>query len=54
MQEYNIGPTTRVLMELIPSMILYSHMRKEQHGKSNYSPDQMSEAFDDLRQFDKN
>lgn len=52
MQEYNIGPTTRVLMELVPSAFLYSRMRKEQHGQMNYSPDQMSEAYDDLRQYD--
>ncbi len=52
MQDYNIGPTARILLELVPSAFLYSRMRKEQHGKSNYSPDQMSEAFDDLRQYD--
>lgn len=52
MQEYNIGPTARILLELVPSAFLYSKMRKEQHGKPNYSPDQMSEAYDDLRQFE--
>lgn len=52
MQEYNIGPTARILLELVPSAFLYSKMRKEQHGKANYSPDAMSEAYDDLRQFD--
>src|SRR6202522_1834379 len=52
MQAYNIGPMARVGLELIPSAILYSRMRREQHGKSNYSPDQMSNAFEDLRAFD--
>jgi hypothetical protein len=52
MQEYNIGPIARVLLELVPSAILYSRMKREQHGTSNYTPDQMSEAYDDLRQFD--
>ena len=52
MQEYNIGPMARIGLELIPSAILYSRMRREQHGKANYSPDQMSEALEDLRQFD--
>lgn len=52
MQEYNIGPIGRLLLELVPSAFLYSNMRKEQSGKSNYSPTQMSDAFDDLRKFD--
>jgi hypothetical protein len=52
MQEYNIGPIARILLELGPSAFLYSHMKKEQTGASGYSKDQMSEAFDDLRQFD--
>jgi hypothetical protein len=53
MQEYNIGPLGRVLLELVPSAVLYSNMRSgpsTQQGQ--YTQDQMSQAFDDLRQFD--
>lgn len=52
MHDYNIGAVGRLLLELVPSAILYSRIRRDQHGKSNYSPDAMSEAFEDLRQFD--
>jgi hypothetical protein len=31
MQHYNLGSGTRILLELIPSMFLYSRMRKSQH-----------------------
>jgi hypothetical protein len=54
MQEYNIGPGPRILLELVPSAFLYSNMRKEQHEKTGYSPTQMSAAFDELREFDQN
>lgn len=52
MHDYNIGPLARVFLELVPSAFLYSKMRRDQHGRSNYTPDQMSEAYEDLRQFD--
>ena len=52
MNDYNIGPFTRIALELFPNLVLYSHMRREQHGRTNYSPTQMSDAFEDLRQFD--
>lgn len=31
MQDYNIGSGMRILLELVPSVILYSRMRKSQH-----------------------
>lgn len=52
MAEYNIGPMARIGLELFPSAILYSRMRRDQHGKNNYSPDELSHAFEDLREFD--
>lgn len=52
MDYMNMGPLSRILFELVPSAFLYSSSQKEQHGKKNYTPDQMSEAFDDLQQFD--
>ena len=50
---WNIGAFTRVMIELVPSAFLHSRMRSEQHGKAGYSPDQMSDAYDSLRQYDK-
>lgn len=52
MHQYNIGPMTRVGLELVPSAVLYSRLRRDQHGRSNYTPNQISNAFEDLRQFD--
>ena len=49
-QEYNIGPFSRLLFELIPSMAIYSNMKKNQHGQSNYSMDQVSQAISELRE----
>jgi hypothetical protein len=48
-QEYNIGPVSRLLFELVPSAIIYSNMKKNQHGQSNYSVDQVSHAISELR-----
>jgi ribosomal protein L21E len=52
MHQYNVGPITRVLLELGPSAFLHSRMRKDQHGKSGYTPDQMSDAYNALREYD--
>lgn len=53
MEKYNIGPVGRLGLELVPSAFLHSKMRKDQRGKSNYTPNQMSEAYDQLSQFDE-
>lgn len=53
MHQWNVGAFTRVMIELVPSAFLHSRMRSEQHGKAGYSPDQMSEAYDALRAYDK-
>ena len=52
MDNYNISPMGRVLLEIIPGAFIYSSAKKAQSQRSNYSPDQLSTAFDDLRQFD--
>jgi hypothetical protein len=56
MEDYNIGPFSRLAIELVPSAFLYSRMRKEQYGKTNYHPgevnSQYSTAIDDLRQYE--
>jgi hypothetical protein len=50
MQEYNIGPGTRILLELIPNMVLYSKMRKDQHDQpSLYNDDEITKASDRIR-----
>jgi hypothetical protein len=51
METYNLGPGWRMFLEIAPSAILYSSMRAEQ-TTSTYSPNQMSEAMDDLRRFE--
>jgi hypothetical protein len=54
MEKFNIGPVGRLGLELVPSAFLHSKMRKDQKGKSNYTTDQMSEAYDQLAQYDEN
>jgi hypothetical protein len=50
MQDYNIGPGARILLELIPSMVLYSKMRKQQHGEPGiFSDDSMASASSNIR-----
>jgi hypothetical protein len=58
LEYYNVGPISRMGLELVPSAFLYSLSRREQHGKDNYTPDQPNRtedraaALDDLRQFE--
>lgn len=52
MHQWNVGPLTRVMIELVPSAFLHSRMRSDQHGKAGYTPDQMSDAYNALRQYD--
>jgi hypothetical protein len=50
MQEYNIGPTARVALELLPSMLIYSRTRRRQHNQPNlFSDDQMADVNTRLR-----
>lgn len=48
-QEYNIGPFSRLLFELVPSAVIYSNSKKNQHGQTNYTVDQYSQAIGELR-----
>jgi len=52
MNDYNIGPITRIMLELIPSAIIYSKDRREQRGQDNYTFDQMSDAYNELAEFE--
>lgn len=49
MRQYNFGPGTRIMIELVPSMFLYSRKKKKQHGDNLYTSDQMNDAMDRLR-----
>jgi hypothetical protein len=45
MQEYNLSPATQLLLELVPSMILYSRRKKSISG---YNDDKYNDAFSNL------
>jgi hypothetical protein len=50
MQGLNFGPGMRLLFELLPSMVLHSKMRKQQHGQSDlYDDDSMAMANNNIR-----
>jgi hypothetical protein len=49
-QEYNIGPVSRLFFELIPSAVLYSNHKRNNHGSQNYSIDAVSQAIGELRE----
>lgn len=50
MQDYNIGPGFRILLELIPNMVLYSKMRKQQHNQPTlYSDEEIAQAQNRIR-----
>lgn len=40
MHDYNISPGIRILLELIPSMFMYSKMRSQQHGQPGLFSDE--------------
>lgn len=54
MHTWNIGPLMRIAMELGISAVLHSKSRQNQRGQAAYTPDQMSSAYEDLRDFDQN
>lgn len=51
MDEFNVGPTARIMLELVPSMILYSKSRKQQHNRPNmtFTDDEMDAARERIR-----
>jgi hypothetical protein len=50
MQEYNVGPGLRVLLELIPAMVLHSKTRKQHYGqKGVFSDEDMSQTRNSIR-----
>lgn len=50
MSENNVGPITRILLELIPNMVLYSKMRSQQHSDPGlFSDDSMQADTQNIR-----
>jgi hypothetical protein len=49
-QEYNIGPVSRLLFELVPSAVIFSHMKATNVGKPGYNVDAVSNAISELRE----
>jgi hypothetical protein len=49
MKQHSFGPASRIMLELIPSMILYSRAKKKNYGDNLYSSEQMNNAIDRLR-----
>lgn len=50
MQDYNIGPGARILLELIPNMVIYSRMRSHQHNDPGlYSEESMQDLTTNIR-----
>ena len=49
MQDYHFGPGTRILFELIPSLFLYSKMRKVQYADDIVTSDEMNSAINVIR-----
>jgi hypothetical protein len=51
MQDFNIGPGARILLELVPNMLLYSRGRKKQSAGPNltFNDHEMSAANERLR-----
>lgn len=49
MRQYNFGPGTRIMLELIPSAFIYSRMKKKHHGDDIYTKSEMNAAIDQIR-----
>lgn len=49
MQDYDLGHGTRIMLELIPSLFLYSKMKKSQYADNLITSDQMNDAMDRIR-----
>lgn len=50
MHQYNIGAGARLLLEIVPGMVLYSKLRKQQHGAPGlFSDEEMSQVTGRLR-----
>lgn len=50
---YNFGPVTRIAMELLPSLILYSNTRRRHRNDNIMTSDKMQEAFAQISSIDR-
>jgi len=49
MEQYDIGPITRIMIELIPSMFLHAKLNKSQYKNNLYQDISMNNAISDIR-----
>jgi hypothetical protein len=49
MDQYDIGPVTRILIELIPSMFLHAKLNKSQYKNNIYPDVNLNQAISDIR-----
>lgn len=53
MQDYNLGHGTRIMFELLPSLFLYSKMKKSQYADNLITSDEMNSAIDRIRDIEE-
>jgi hypothetical protein len=53
MQDYNLGHGTRIMLELLPSLFLYSKMKKTQYSDNLITSDEMNSAIDRIRDIEE-
>ena len=53
MKDYDLGHGTRIMFELIPSLFLYSKMKKSQHSDNLITSDEMNKAVDRIRDIEE-
>jgi len=52
MHDFNIGPGMRLLLELVPNFLMYSKMKKQQHGAPSLYNDETVALNERLREVD--
>jgi hypothetical protein len=53
MHDFNLGPGYRIMLELVPSLFLYSKMRKNQSSDNLITSDEMNAAIDRIRDIEE-
>jgi hypothetical protein len=53
MQDYNLGHGARIMFELLPSLFLYSKMKKSQYADNLITSDEMNSAMDKIRDIEE-
>lgn len=53
MHDFNIGPATRVVLELVPNCVMYARRKKINHGKPDiFESEDISNSINNIRNFD--